>query len=176
METQPIPAFVSSPGAAAANGDASQPRPRGPHPERRVTRANTRARTKSHAPDWKPPHITADQLLNTYSAEEIDKLIINILQGKERKSARRNTALENRITKDVKKTEKKEPSPAKLEKIQKRREVRAEKKKVWLEKKAAQGNGADAPDAPEPAAESATGKAPAKAAAAQEDVINFDEL
>ena len=183
METQSTPIFVASPPAAVNNGEASKPAPRGPRPERRVTRTNNHAKAKRGQimewplMQWSPAHVITDRLLATYSIEEIDRIIIHLLHGKERivseKSSRNMGVkpLASRITKDLKKTEKKGPSPTKLEKIQKRREMRAEKKRAWMETKATQGGGdalaASAPGPNQGFVDSAT---------FQEDEIDFDEV
>jgi hypothetical protein len=176
METHPIPSFVNSSPAAANRGEASYATTRGPRPEKHVTRANIR-KHKNNATEWKPVNAIAEQLFNIYSIQEIDSLIIRLLQGKDRRVGgipQRNDTkctLENRITKDMKVTGKKEISPAKLERIQKRCEVRAEKKKRWLKNKATPGAiETDVTSVPGP------GHAPVNVVPVHEDEINFDEL
>jgi hypothetical protein len=178
METQPIPTFINSTPAAFNAGEPSQQQ------KSRRTRAEKRQHAREKATKVskpvkaggrhgkKTPHVIAQEILASISPDQVDAVILQLLQNKERKAGRTKGTLESRITKDVPKKEKKELSPAKLEKIQKRREIRAEKKRLWLEKKATQG----AIDGATAVSEPATLRAPADPVSLQDDEINFDEL
>lgn len=176
--TQPIPTYVTSPKGHA--GDASKQK------KARFTRAEKRQFAKekkggklTHR-SKRPQNATGG--LQDLSGNEVDAMIVRLLKireqaGTSQHGSRPSKRLEERVTREVPKKEKKELSAKKLEKIQKRREIRAERKKAWLAKKAAE-QGAPEGAAVVPAIRS--GSVPAAAEEPPslefEEEINFDEL
>ncbi|KAF2676877.1 hypothetical protein K458DRAFT_410077 [Lentithecium fluviatile CBS 122367] len=155
METNPILTFVAGPGEAPKYS-----KPRTHRVEKRQS-ARDKSKKAARKPDRKPPHIIAHEIMSSIHSDQLDLVIVCLLQYKEQNVSKGAKAtLESRITKSVEKKEKKEKkelSPTKLEKIQKRREIRA-KKKICAKKKTAQQEGAEGAPA---ASASPTLKAPA---------------
>ncbi|KAF2245433.1 hypothetical protein BU26DRAFT_521882 [Trematosphaeria pertusa] len=182
MNAQPIATVVTSTEAAYAG--ESQQQNQKPRFSRAEKREFARQKKAAEAPQQSKKHSRAasqkvshkkhgDAGVPGFNDQQIDEMIVRLLsirgKGKDAK------ALETRITRDAPKNEKKkekELSPKKLEKLQKRREIRAERKKAWLAKKEAEKAGG---------AEGAPAPAPFPTLVQQQplpysDEINFDEL
>ncbi len=118
---------------------------------------------------------SADATFSGLRANEVDAMIVRLLRIRDQAGNGKKT-LESRVTTEVKaKKEKAALSPRKLKKIQKRREMRAEKRKLWLEKKTAEQSGREGASAV-PAVASTFAPAPVEKQVFEEDEINFDEL
>lgn len=151
QQPQSIPTFVTSPQAATSGPFIPQHQPQ---QKPRYTKAEKRAYAKQQKATSGAPHTgrrptqvkryeNPKPLAGDYSnltVQQIDDQIRLLTELRKLKAAARRP-LESRITREEfpgLKKEKKELSAEKLEKIQKRREVRAAKKAEWAAKKAAE--------------------------------------
>jgi len=170
METQSIPTVVTSPKAPA---ETHKQKPRYTRAEKRQYAREKKAaaqaaqalqKSKKHGRKPTEPD------LSKLSSKELDSMIMRLV--KLRSEPAKGKRLEERLTREkTKEKPKKELSPKKLEKIEKRRQIRAERKAVWLAKKTAEGATTEAAEASLPA----PAPAPAPAPTSQQPAIELDD-